>query len=121
VAVSIVMALYGVLMLVANVPPFSVGAPLGMVLLTASVGLAMLFVAWGLFSLRAWAWIVTVGLEIIDGLFALVRVADGPRSLAPWLSLAVAATIVVYLTRPNVRRVFMIPEHRVTPPGVDRF
>lgn len=118
---AVVMALSGVLALVANVPPFAVGLPFWVVLLNASVGVAMLFVAWGLFSLRSWAWIVTLGVQIINGLFALVAMANTPRSLAPWLTFAVAAIVVFYLTRSNVRRAFLIPENRMTPPGVDPF
>jgi len=119
--VAVVMALSGVSALVTSVPPFSVGIPVWAIVLNAIVGVAMFFVAFGLFKLQAWAWIVTLGVQIINGLFSLVAIANAPRVLAPWLGLAVAGTVVFYLTRPHVRTAFAISDRRATPPGIDPF
>ncbi|UQA61739.1 hypothetical protein [Polyangium aurulentum] len=121
VAVAVVMALSGVSALVTSVPPFSVGIPAWAIALNAIVGVAMFFVAFGLFKLQAWAWIVTLGVQIINGLFSLVGIANAPRALAPWLGFAVAAIVVFYLTRPHVRMAFAISDRRTTPPGMDPF
>jgi hypothetical protein len=121
VAVAVVMALSGVSALVTSVPPFSVGVPAWAIALNAIVGIAIFFVAFGLFKLQTWAWIVTVGVQIINGLFSLVALVNTPRSPAPWLAFAVAGIIVLYMTRPHIRMAFAISDRRATPPGMDPF
>lgn len=109
VAVAVLMALSGVTAVISSVPPVGVsGAPPWAIALDVLVGLAMLYVAWGLFVLRSWAWVVTLGIQAINGLFAIVAIVNTPRTVAPWIALAIAGVVIVYLTRPRVRMAFAI-------------
>lgn len=109
VAVAVLMALSGVTAVLSSVPPLGVsGAPPWSIALDVLVGLAMLYVAWGLFVLRSWAWVVTLGIQAINGLFAIVALVNAPRAVAPWIAVAIAGVVIFYLTRPRVRMAFAI-------------
>jgi len=106
VAVAVLMAVSGVLTVLASTPPLVQGVPPWAIVLDAAIGVAMLIVAWGLFNLRVWAWIVTLGVQTVNGIFAIVSVVTSPRMFSAWLAIAIAAVVIYYLTRPSVRAAF---------------
>lgn len=67
---------------------------------------AMIYVAHGLWKLRPGAWVAALIIQALNGLLAVVAVATVPRAIGPWIALALAAAIVLYLTRPQVRAAF---------------
>ncbi len=109
-AVAVLMALSGVLTMLSNVPSITgIHLPSWMIALNVAVGIAMFAVAWGLFTLKPWAWVVTLGIQAVNGLFAIVAVVSNRASPAVWsaaLSILVSAGILYYLTRPAVRFAF---------------
>lgn len=88
-----------------------IGAMVGLVALVFGgvallSGLVSFFVAWGIFSLRGWAWslgMATHGFTIAWALLA----ALGPSTLRAQLgSLVLSGAVVLYLTRPGVKAAF---------------
>jgi hypothetical protein len=107
VAVAILMAWSGVLTIASIVPPIApAGLPSWAIALDIALGIAMVVVAWGLFTLRAWAYIVTIGVQAINGIFGIVTVIAAPRAWPAWIAIAMAAFIIGYLSRPHVRAAF---------------
>lgn len=106
VAVAVLMALTGVLTVVSSAPPVAQNVPSWAIALDVVIGLAMFVVAWGLFTLRLWAWIVTLGVQAVNGIFALVTVIAAPRVWPAWIAIGIAAIVIGYLTRPSVRAAF---------------
>ncbi|MDC3952527.1 hypothetical protein [Polyangium jinanense] len=112
--VAVLMALSGVLTVLSSVPAVT-GAelPPWAIALDVAVGIAMFAVAWGLITLRAWAWVVTLGIQAVNGLFAIVSVAAAPAAWPAWIAIVIAAVVVFYLTRPNVRLAFGVGAPRI--------
>jgi hypothetical protein len=110
VAVAALMGVSGLLTILSSTPLLSTGAPPWAIVLDVVIGLAMLFVAWGLYTLRTWAWIVTLGVQAVNAIFAIVTVATAPRVYAAWVAILVAAVVIYYLTRPVVRLAFGMTE-----------
>ncbi|HVK63342.1 MAG TPA: hypothetical protein VM694_02650 [Polyangium sp.] len=107
IAVAVLMALSGVLTVLSSIPAVTGAAlPPWAIALDVAVGIAMFAVAWGLFTLRAWAWVVTLGVQAVNALFAIIAVASAPSAWPTWLAIAIAAVVIFYLTRPNVRLAF---------------
>jgi hypothetical protein len=113
VAVAVLMAASGVLTVLSSTPLLSTGAPPWAIALDVVIGLAMFVVAWGLYTLRTWAWIVTLGIQAVNGIFAIVTVATAPRVYAAWIAIAVAAVVIYYMTRPSVRYAFGMTERAI--------
>ncbi|MDI1445065.1 hypothetical protein [Polyangium sp. 6x1] len=112
--IAVLMALSGVLTVLSGIPAVTGAAlPPWAIALDVAVGLAMFAVAWGLLMLRAWAWVVTLGVQAVNGLFALATVFAAPVAWPAWVTIAIAALVVVYLTRPNVRLAFGIGAARI--------
>jgi hypothetical protein len=106
---SVVWAAIGMLLLVALLVD---GGDLGSWLVTVvllGLGAAGFLTAWGLWRRRRWAWMVTLVLEGITVVQALLTAADrGPGGIVA-LGIApvvVAFVIFAYLTRPNVAAAF---------------
>ncbi len=70
------------------------------------LGVAILIVAGGLFALRSWAYIVTMGIQAVNALFAIITVIAAPRTWLAWIAILMAALIIGYLSRPHVRDAF---------------
>jgi hypothetical protein len=73
------------------------------------VGIALLLfpLAYGLWTVRRWAWPLGVGLEGANILLALARLAGGRETIASaLLTLMIAGTILYYLTLRPVRALF---------------
>ncbi|MGB0563721.1 MAG: hypothetical protein ACPGVO_18270 [Spirulinaceae cyanobacterium] len=69
-----------------------------------ALGLANLVVAYGLWNLKGWAWIVCVVLQGISVLSALVQLVNGAGGAV--FSIVIAGVILYYLFRPNVKAAF---------------
>jgi len=88
-----------------NAPPeLAAGLPVWigwLFLLTGALGLVL---AWGLFMLKGWAWLLTL---IFQGLNILSNLASfGSNSGGAVLGIVIAAVIIYYLLRPEVKRAF---------------
>ncbi len=91
--VTILMIISGISLL------FNVIGPVTIVL-----AIARFVLAWGLFTGKGWAWIITVILAIISVIFSLIGIASGG---APSIvSLIINGVILYYMYRPNVRAYF---------------
>ena len=72
-----------------------------------AVGLVTLFVAWSLMNLRPWAWMLAVGVVVLQLVGHVVSVVAGDIGVSQAIAASVIPVIVlVYLTRPRVRGVF---------------
>lgn len=107
IVVAVLMALSGVLTVLSSIPAVT-GAvlPAWAIALDVVVGIAMFVVAWGLVTLRVWAWVVTLGIQAVNGLFAIVSVVAAPAAWPAWIAIVIAAAVILYLTRANVRLAF---------------
>ena len=74
------------------------------VLISSLIGL---FLAYGLFKLQSWAWIVTLVFQILGILSNLFNLVSG-QGPPGWvvLQLVISSVIVYYLFRPEVKRAF---------------
>jgi hypothetical protein len=107
VVVAILMGWSGLLTIASIFPPFAPAElPKWVVGIDIALGIAMIVVAWGLYALRAWAYIVTIGIQAVNGLFAIITVIAAPRAWPAWIAILMAVLIIGYLTRPNVRDAF---------------
>jgi hypothetical protein len=107
VVVAILMGWSGLLTIASIFPPFAPAElPKWVVGIDIALGIAMIGVAWGLYALRAWAYIVTIGIQAVNGLFAIITVIAAPRAWPAWIAILMAVLIIGYLTRPNVRDAF---------------
>jgi len=107
VVVAILMGWSGLLTIASIFPPFApAGVPRWAMAIDIALGIAMIGVAWGLFVLRAWAYIVTIGIQAINGIFAIITVIAVPRAWPAWIAILMAALIIGYLVQPRVREAF---------------
>ena len=69
-----------------------------------AIGIVWLVLAWGLFTAKGWAWIITVILAIISAIFSAIGVFGG----AVWYisTLIIDIVILYYMYRPNVKSYF---------------
>ncbi len=71
------------------------------------IALLELAFAYGAWNLKPWAWLLGIVVEIIAGLFALIRLINGRGSAGgEVVSILIAAIVVYYLTRPEVKKAF---------------
>jgi hypothetical protein len=68
------------------------------------IGLAWFVLAWGLWAGKGWAWIITVIIAIISIIFNLFGAITG--HVEQVISLIIAAVMLYYLFRPNVKEYF---------------
>ena len=77
----------------------------GMVLLV--IAFLLLSLAYGLWQMRPWAWSLGIGLEVANVIVAFVRLAGHRDTQAGvYLSVTVAALVILYLLQPAVREAF---------------
>jgi uncharacterized membrane protein (DUF2068 family) len=69
-----------------------------------AIGVAWFVLAWGLWTAKGWAWIVTVILAIISIIFNLYGALT--IHVEHIISLIIAGVILYYLYRPNVKAYF---------------
>jgi hypothetical protein len=68
------------------------------------VGVLYLVCAYGLWSLKGWAWMLSVLAQVLNIVAAFVPLANG-GSIA-WVQLGVGAIILLYLNSSGVKRAF---------------
>jgi hypothetical protein len=68
------------------------------------IGLIWFGLGWGLYTGKGWAWIITVILAIISIIFDIIGVIS--QHSEHILPLIIAAVILYYLFRPNVKAYF---------------
>ena len=68
------------------------------------LGIIWLIMAWGLWTGKGWAWIITVILTIISIILSVVAVVVG--AVASIITLIIDIVILYYLYRPNVKSYF---------------
>lgn len=109
VGITIIAVLIGVgavLGVVAGVGAITLGAVL-LGLLTLVLSGAYLYVAWGLWHLKPWAWLLTIIVQGLGLLSDVISVAVGAATGADYLSMLLGVIIIVYLlTDKNVRAAF---------------
>lgn len=71
-------------------------------LVLVGVGVLELFLAYGLWALRRWAWALGIGLESVTLVLALLQLGRGVPG-SHLLTLALAIATLWYLSRPHVR------------------
>ena len=107
IVVAVLMGWSGLLTIASILPPVApAGAPWWAIVVDVVLGIIMVGVAWGLFVLRAWAYISTLAIEAVNGLIALVMVFAAPSAWPAWIAILMAALIIGYLLRPQVRDAF---------------
>jgi len=73
-------------------------------------GIVLLYLAYAMWKLQPWAWWATLILEGLNALFALLTIIAVPVAIGAWISLIIAAVIIYYLLRPEVRALFHHPQ-----------
>jgi hypothetical protein len=68
------------------------------------IGLVWFVLAWGLWAAKGWAWIITVIIAIITIIFNIFGAISGHGEQI--ISLIIAAVMLYYLFRPNVKAYF---------------
>lgn len=106
VAVLVLLSALGTI--VFSIPALGLGPPLStaQIVLNLVFAAILLYIAYGLFTLKPWAWITTIVLEVLNGIFAILAIAGAPAAPVPWIQLVIAIAVVAYLTRPRVREAF---------------
>ena len=73
--------------------------------LALALGVAMVVLAWGFFSLKSWAYTVTLVIQILSILREIVVFAGGEGRFV-WFSVVVSLIILYYLRRNEVKQAF---------------
>lgn len=102
--IAILLAVNGVVVVASALGAFG-PAPGGTISAVIGVifGVALIYLAYGLWSLLLWAWWTTVVLEGLNAVFSLFAIFVAPGAVGTWVSLILAAVIVGYLLQPGVR------------------
>jgi len=105
--ISILIALNGVAALIVAFNFFG-GGPVGSlgVVVQAVFGIALLYLSYGVWTMQEWAWLATIIIEGLNGLYGLIGVILTPLAITAWVSFGLAIVIVAYLLQPGVRQVF---------------
>ena len=106
IVIAVLMVLTGAAVLVALVPLMRQGVPPAALVINALFAVGLVYVAWGLFKLRSWAWLSTLLIVGINAAFSIVDVARAPARPLAWAPLVVAAVVGVYLSRRRIRAAF---------------
>jgi len=107
IVIAVLLLLSGLSALVALFPAVTglTTTPLG-VFLNVIFAAVMFYLAWGLFTLKPWAWLSTLIIQGINAFYAIMEIVRAPRSIVGWLGILIAAVVIIYLTRPHVRKLF---------------
>jgi hypothetical protein len=107
IVVAVLMGWSGLLTIASILPPVvPAGVPWWAIGIDIALGIIMVGVAWGLFLMRAWAYVSTLAIEAVNGLIALIAVFAAPSAWPAWIAILMAAFIIGYLLRPQVRDAF---------------
>lgn len=108
---AILLFISGVLTVLGSLLSFGATASnsglLTLVIINLILGIAELVLGWGLWTLRPWAFWATVILEVINLLLGIFALIQGNASPTVWVSIILAAIILIYLFADrNVRAAF---------------
>lgn len=106
VVVSVLIALGGLGALFGAAPRMSAGLSTLGILLDIGFALVMLYIAWGVFRLQAWAWTSALAVHVLSAGLAVLSLAGVGAYPGGWITLALAIGVIAYLTRPRVRAAF---------------
>lgn len=102
--IAIVMAIYGILGIIGGIVLLGSSATLGIT--SFILGILELVLAWGMWTLKKWAFWATIVLEvlaILNGIFAFA----GRNTSGGIIGIVIALIILIYLfADPNVRAAF---------------
>jgi hypothetical protein len=88
--------------------PTLTGAIINLVYIVSSaaiaLGIAWFGLAWGLFTAKGWAWLITVILAIISVVFSIVSIMGANITSIP--TLIISGIILYYMYRPQVKSYF---------------
>ncbi|HLX40778.1 MAG TPA: DUF2127 domain-containing protein [Ktedonobacteraceae bacterium] len=102
--IAIIMAVFGILGIIAGIGLLSFSASLGFI--TIIMGVLQVILAWGLWTLRPWAYWATVILEVLALLNAIFALSTGVPGQGIF-GMVIALIILIYLfADPNVRAAF---------------
>jgi hypothetical protein len=104
--IALLVLINGIVALLEAVFAFAASLPLFPATLALLFGLALLYLAYGIWALRSWAWFATLLIVGLNAAFALVLAVTAPGALGPIITLILAGVIIFYLTRQDVRRAF---------------
>jgi hypothetical protein len=114
--VAILMIIEGIFLILGGIAGIAVGGIMadelgiagGAIIATSSVGLALgiagLFIAWGLISGKGWAWIITIIITIIMAIVNIISIASGRYEHI--FGLIINGVILYYMYRPQVKAYF---------------
>jgi len=105
VLIALLLALNGIVAIIAALGVLGAGATIAFII-GLIFGVALLYVAYGMWTMQSWAWGTTLILEGLDALFAVITLFGAPGAIGAWISLILAAVIIFYLTRPEVHDLF---------------
>jgi len=75
-------------------------------LVSLVVGVAELVLAYGFWTLKPWAWMLGVGLQVVSIALAVLWVIGGTSITSEVISVAVAGVILYYLWQPSIKALF---------------
>lgn len=83
------------------------GLVLVLALLTLAFGILYMVLAYGLWTLKPWAWTLGVGLSAASIVLAILNVTQGIQyPVGAVISVAISAAVIYYLMTPGPRRAF---------------
>lgn len=108
--IALLLGFHGVLALVVTLSALFTGFyEVFAMLIEGMFGLALLCLAYSMWTLQPWAWITTLLIEGINAVFAVITALTVPGAVLYWLIALVAVVIIIYLNRSDVRSAFSIP------------
>jgi hypothetical protein len=111
--VAILMIIEGIFLILGGISGIAVGGIVadelgGAIIAASSVGLVLgiagLFIAWGLISGKGWAWIITIIITIIMVIVNIISIASGRYEHI--FGLIINGVILYYMYRPQVKAYF---------------
>jgi hypothetical protein len=75
--------------------------------LGAVIGLLLLYRAYALWNLRHFAWLMTTLVLGLKAAISVLEIIRGYASPGAWLTLSLAAVIILYLLHPSIKALFL--------------
>jgi hypothetical protein len=89
---ALVLLLPGLFLMIIPIIGWIIGVPM------IAIGLFLMFIAWGLFTMQSWAWLWALVMNIIGLIVSLFG--------ANWLGVILSLIIVLYLNQSDIRNRF---------------
>lgn len=78
-------------------------------LASAAGAIAAFILAWGLWSVRPWAWLLGCALSVISAAFAILSLVGGGEAVSAMINVGVDAAVLYYLNTNEIRALFGRP------------